>query len=129
MKDKAMAWACYGRHASLQNENGFAIFALERALELGAEGAPVWIALGIARAHEKQIEGAIAAFQQAVKRNPDALDAWCMMAELAADIHQYDVALEAFKKCHLLDPRAETPHGARAKALARKTAKALMAAK
>ena len=127
MSERALKWARYGRQVSLQGDHEIAVFALERAIELGEDGSGVWIALGVARAQLRQSEGAIEAFQQAVTRDPKAIDAWCMMGELGLELKQYMLALEAFKRCFALDPKAEHPHGARAKALVRKTHKALQA--
>jgi cytochrome c-type biogenesis protein CcmH/NrfG len=123
----ARKWARFGRQASLEGEQATAIFALERALSLGEEGVEAWIALGIARAHERQTEGAIDAFQQAVARDAAAISAWCMMGELAIELKRYRLALAAFERCFELDPQGRDPHGARAKALVRKTSKALHA--
>jgi cytochrome c-type biogenesis protein CcmH/NrfG len=124
----AEKWADYGRQASLAGEHALAIQALEHALEEGANDASVWIALGIARAHERQTEGAIAAMQQALLLTPTAIDAWSMIGELAIELERFSLALQALTRCHDLDPLGASPHGARAKALVRKTWKRLVPA-
>jgi hypothetical protein len=43
------------------------------------------------------------------------------------EMHRYTLAVEAFRRCATLDPKATTPHGARARALVRKTYKTLEA--
>jgi len=123
--EHARKWARFGRQASQQGDHTSAVFALERAVELGENSTDAWIALGIARAHQRQTESAIQALQHAVQLDPTSVTAWCIIGELGLELKQYSLSLDAFKHCFELDPKGANPHGARAKALVRKTYKSL----
>ncbi len=127
MTTHAEKWAICGRQASVLGQHAFGLRALEHAVAGGVNDAATWTALGIARAHARQTEGAIAALQNALTTAPDAIDVWAMIAELALELQQLSLALQALTKCHALDPTGATSHGARAKALTRKTYKRLAA--
>ena len=120
-----LAWAKYGRQAQRDGDHDLSSFAFAIAIDAGENDASVWLGYGLALAQTNHAEQALAALKKSLEIDATQLDAWCILGELALDVQRYALAVQAFEHCHRLDPKAEKPHGARARALARKAFKTL----
>ena len=98
-------WQWYARRPQLPNQREQASF---QALLEPAGQAPIdaagWTNRGNQLYRLERFEGAIAAFQQAVKLQPDFYQAWYGAAQTLTTLRQYAEALQAYNRVLELEP-------------------------
>jgi tetratricopeptide (TPR) repeat protein len=82
---------------------------------------------GAALARTGQHQAALAAFERSVSLDPNAIESWCNLGEVALELLEWRRAIFALGRCLDLDPDAKHPSGLRARALIKRTEKTLSA--
>lgn len=97
MSNLAAALIAQGRYAEAR---GWA----EQAMAADANHAEAWLNLGRCREYEKDLAGALAAYQRALAAKADYAEAWCNCGNVYTALHRFDEALAAYNRAAALKP-------------------------
>ena len=115
-KALAMNERCAGAHHVLANldyaagRRDAAISHMKRASELEPANALILTELGGMLYISRDLEGAFAALERALKIRPTLYDAWWNYGWVLYDLNRYDPAYDAFLRARDIDPKAPLPH-------------------
>lgn len=104
--DFVRSWVLLGDLYFIHNDIGLALAAYRRALDLGESGEHLYYAM--AECYRKGHEFALAQkyYEKVLQKNPDRIEVWVSLAEMAEELKDYDEALERLQQAILLSPSA-----------------------
>lgn len=108
-----------GLRAARWGEAEVAIERLDEAVRRGATDAETLHALGVARLHTRDVDGAERAYRAALARDPDAVDSIVGLATVALVRDDYAAALAAYDMLRARRPSSPVAELGRAYALAK----------
>ena len=87
-----------------QNRFADAAAAFEQATRLKADFGPAFYNLGFALARAGQTRAAVAPFREAIRHNPERVDAYVLLADLHAQLGEFDTAAELARQAEAIQP-------------------------
>lgn len=108
-----------GLRAARWGEAAVAVERLDEAVRRGANDAETLHALGLARLHTRDLDGAERAYRAALAVTPDAVESWVGIATVALVREDYAAALAAYDALRARRPDSAVAELGRAYALAK----------